>query len=133
MQGAVEETSLKGLIQGMAGDSVQLVQGVVKSVEPLKIQISGDDKLLAGPGNVVVPWQLTDYKTEITVDWLTTKERGGSGYEAFAYHDHGINGRKKIVVHNSLAKGDCVHLLVLNRGKLYYVLDRIGGSSAWQA
>ena len=42
---AGEETSIKGLFQGLAGDGVQVIQGVVKSTSPLKIQAVNDDKL----------------------------------------------------------------------------------------
>ena len=133
MQGEGAGTSLKQLIQGMAGDGLQLIQGVVESTEPLKIKATNDDKLTVGPGNVIVPWQLTDFKTEVTVDWLTENRSGGSSAAAFASHNHAIQGRKKIIVHNALRKGDTVHLLALNHGKLYFVLDRTGGSSTWQA
>ena len=134
MQPENGETSLKGLIQGMAGNSMQLMQGVVKSTDPLKIQMANDDKLTVGPGNVIVPWQLTDYETEITtVGWVTQDRSGGSGYPAFASHNHDITGRKKVIVHNSLVVGDTVHVLALNHGKQFYVLDRIGGISAWRA
>ena len=127
------ETSLKGLIQGFASDGIHILQGVVESAQPLKIRATNDSKLTVGPGNVIVPWQLTDYKTEVTVDWLTGNRSGGGGEASFASHNHAIQGRKKIIIHNALRAGDTVLLLALNHGKLYYVLDRIGGSSTWQA
>ena len=68
---AGEETSIKGLFQGLAGDGMQVIQGVVKSTSPLKIQAVNDDKLTVGPGNVIVPRHLTDYDTEVTVHWQT--------------------------------------------------------------
>ena len=33
-----EKTSLKQLFQGMAGDGVEVLQGIVKSASPLKLQ-----------------------------------------------------------------------------------------------
>ena len=57
---AGEETSIKGLFQGLAGDGVQVIQGVVKSTSPLKIQAVNDDKLTVWQGNVIVKRKLTD-------------------------------------------------------------------------
>ena len=119
---AGEETSIKGLFQGLAGDGVQVIQGIVKSASPLKIQAVNDDKLTVGPGNVIVPQHLT----EVTVHWQTESVSGGSGYPAFAAHAHPIEGRKKIRVHGALRTGERVHLLALNHGKQYFVLDRVG-------
>lgn len=134
MQGESSETSLKQIIQGMAGDGIQLLQGVVKSTAPLKIQMVNDDKHTIGPNITVVPWHLTDYQTEITtVEWATENRSGGSGAAAYESHNHAILGRKKIIVHNALKVGDTVHVLALNHGKQYYVLDRTGGGTAWQA
>ena len=121
---AGEETSIKGLFQGLAGDGMQVIQGVVKSTSPLKIQAVNDDKLTVGPGNVV-PRHLTDYDTEVTVHWQTEAVSGGSGYPAFASHAHPIEGRKAIRVHNGLKTGERVHLLALNHGKQYLVLGRV--------
>ena len=122
---AGEETSIKGLFQGLAGDGVQVIQGVVKSTSPIKIQAVNDDKLTVGPGNVIVPRHLTDYDTEVTVHWQTEAVSGGSGYPAFASHAHPIEGRKAIRVHNGLKTGERVHLLALNHGKQYFVLGRV--------
>lgn len=118
-------TSLKGLIQGMTGDGAEVLQGIVKAISPLKIQIINDEKLTIGPNITYVPWQLTDYETEVTVEWETESKSGGSGDAAFASHTHDIKGRKKIIVHNALKVGDTVHILSFNHGKQYYVLDRV--------
>lgn len=120
-----EKTSLKQLFQGMAGDGPQVLQGIVKSVGPLKIQIVNDEKLVIGPNITYVPRHLTDYDTEVTVDWFTEDASGGSGDAAYASHKHAIKGRKPIRVHNALKVGEVVHVLSFNHGKQYYVLDRI--------
>lgn len=122
---AGEETSIKGLFQGLAGDGVQVIQGIVKSTSPLKLQAVNDDKLMVGPGNVIVPRHLTDYDTEVTVHWQTEAVSGGSGYPAFASHAHPIEGRKAIRVHNGLKTGERVHMLALNHGKQYFLLGRV--------
>ena len=58
-----EQTSLKGLFQGMCGGDVQVLQGIVKSASPLKIQIVNDEKLVIGPNITYVPRHLTNYTT----------------------------------------------------------------------
>lgn len=118
-------TSLKQLFQGMAGNGAEVLQGVVKSASPLKIQIVNDEKLTIGPNITYVPWHLTDYTTEVTVEWETESRSGGSGEAAFASHTHAISGRKKITVHNALKVGDTIHVLAFNHGKQYFVLDRV--------
>lgn len=121
-----EKTSLKQLFQGMAGNGVEVLQGIVKSVGPLKIQIVNDEKLTIGPNITYIPRHLTDYSTEVTVSWRTENASGGSGDAAYASHSHAITGRKAITVHNALKVGDRVHVLSFNHGKQYYVLDRVG-------
>lgn len=120
-----EKTSLKAVIQQITGEGAQVLQGVVKSVSPLKIQMAGDDKLIIGPNITYLPKHLTDYTTEITVDWQTEHASGGTGTAEYASHSHAITGRKTITVHNALKVGDLVHVLSFCRGKQYYVLDRV--------
>lgn len=120
-----EKTSIKQLFQGMVGDGAEVLQGIVKSASPLKIQIINDEKLTIGPNITYVPWHLTDYTTEVTVEWRTENASGGSGDAAYASHNHAILGRKKIIVHNALKVGDKVHVLSFNHGKQYFVLDRV--------
>ncbi len=118
-------TSLKQLIQGMSPGGPTVLQGTVISASPLKIQMENDEKLVSEAENTIVPWQLTDYETEVTVQWETEEVGGGSGEAAYERHKHPIQGRKKILVHNSLKAGDKVHVLAFNDGKQYYVLDRV--------
>lgn len=119
-------TSLKGLFQGITDAGVEVLQGIVKSASPLKIQIINDEKLIIGPNITYIPRHLTDYTTEVTVHWRTENASGGSGDAAYASHSHAIEGRKTILVHNALKTGEKVHVLSFNHGKQYYVLDRVG-------
>jgi len=136
-----DDLSLKALLQSMmqAGNATVL-QGVVKSTSPLQIQAVNDDKLVIGASITYVPRHLTEYETEVTVDWRTEEESGdrresserslrsesdGGGWAEFAAHSHAIKGRKKILVHNGLQVGEKVHILAFNQGKQYYVLDRV--------
>lgn len=125
MAEGTEKTSIKQLFQGMVGNGAEVLQGIVKSTSPLKIQIVNDEKLIIGPNSTYVPWHLTDYDTEITVRWRTESESGGSGDASFSSHSHAIEGRKAIRVHNALKVGEKVHVLAFNNGKQYYVLDRV--------
>lgn len=121
-----EKTSLKQLLQGMNTPAVQFLQGTVISASPLKIQMVNDENLIIGPNITIVPWQLTDYETELTpIEWFTDASSGGSGEAAYASHSHSITGRKKVIIHNSLKVGDKVHVLAFNNGKQYFVLDRV--------
>lgn len=120
------KTSIKQLIQGMSTPGIQFLQGTVVSTGPLRIQMVNDEKLIIGPNITIVPWQLTDYQTEMTpLEWETETASGGSGDSAYASHAHVITGRKKVIIHNALKVGDKVHVLSFNNGKQYFVLDRV--------
>lgn len=100
-----------------------LTFGKVTSVSPLKVQITN---MLTLPQSVlIVPKHLTDYTVDITVDWTTENKSGGSGESSFASHNHDINGKKQIKVHNALKVGDKVALIRKTGGQSYYILDRI--------
>ena len=46
--------------------------------------------------------------------------------EAHIHHLEDFNLTKGVIkVHNALKKGDKVHVLVVNSGKVYYILDRV--------
>ena len=121
-----EKTSLKQLIQGMTSNGIEVLQGIVKSANPIKIQIINDEKLIIGSNITYVPWHLTDYTTEVIVEWETENASGNSGDATYASHRHMISGRKKITIYNALKTGEKVHVLSFNHGKQYFVLDRVG-------
>ena len=64
---ANKSTSLKGLFQGMAAGDVEVLQGIVKSASPLKIQIVNDEKLVIGQNITYIPRHLTDYTTNVDI------------------------------------------------------------------
>ncbi len=85
----VEETSLKGLIQGMTGGEVTLVQGTVIQASPVKIQLTNDDMITLTEGtNLYIPEHLRDHTVEI--DAITADMSGGTA-EAGA-HTHSVSG-----------------------------------------
>lgn len=93
--------------------------GIMTSANSCKygtIELDKDDLL--------IPEHLTDYETEITVDWDTEDTSGGSGYAEFATHGHDIKGKKKIIVHNALKAGDEVYLVRWSDDK-YLILGKV--------
>lgn len=119
-----EKTSLKGLFQGLAGEGVEVLQGIVKSASPLKIQIVNDEKLIIGPNITYIPRHLTDYTTTCS---LTKGEKGsvyGPANDGSRLTDFTFSG--SITIYNALKAGEKVHVLSFNHGKQYYVLDRVG-------
>lgn len=124
MADETEKTSIKQLIQQMTGDGVEVLQGIVKSANPLKIQIVNDEKLIIGPNITYVPRHLTDYTTTCS---LSKGDKGsvyGPANDGSRLTDFTFSG--SITVYNALKAGEKVHVLSFNHGKQYYVLDRVG-------
>ena len=139
--------SLLDLIRMAIPSAADLLQGDVISDDPLKVQIKGDDKLILTKESLVVPWHLTDYVTKITIKAYdsdgtingATVTKGGSphshagcysgstGTESAHTHHQDVFQLDKAYVkmHNHLRKGDVLHLIALQAGKLYYILDRV--------
>lgn len=105
--GKQNPTSIKELFQGLIPDQGGIIQGRVTSVSPLQIRAINDDKLTIGAVLLIVPKHLTDYKA--TADFAVP----GGTYTG------------TITIHNGLKAGEKVHLLSLNNGKKYYILDRV--------
>lgn len=116
-----KETSIKQLFQGMVPEGAVLLQGTVISVSPLKIKIVNDDKLVIGTNITVVPRHLQDYTTTVDIanGSINSRTREGDTLSTFS-----ISGAT-MTVHNSLKAGDTVHIMSLQNGKKYYVLDRV--------
>lgn len=107
MNGEPKETSIKELFQGMIPNAADLLQGTVTSTKPLKIQIVNDSKLIISKLSAVIPKHLSNYKA--TVEILDSSEKK----------------KMTVTVQNALKKGDKVHLIALQNGKKYFVLDRV--------
>ena len=98
--------------------------GTVISVSPLKIQV--EQKLTLSAAQLVLTRNVTDFDIFITVhNWSTENKSGGGGDSAFASHNHQLNGKKGITVHNALVVGDQVVLMKKKGGQQYLVLDRV--------
>lgn len=97
--------------------------GTVVSTSPLKIRVT--QQLVLPESLLIVPQHLTNYRMDVTVDWVTEHESGGSLDDAFASHAHDIKGKKSVLIHGALKSGDKVALLRKQGGQSYYILDRI--------
>ncbi len=133
------ETSIKQLFQGMIPKGDEIMEGVVIQTDPLKIQMTHDPKHFITDRITIVPWHLTDYTTKAdllkdggTLDSQTFQDGahgghiGGNGTHINHLDTYNLY-RGTLKVYNALKKGEKVHVLSLNHGKLYYVLDRVAG------
>lgn len=126
MAGEVNEsTSLKGMFQGLAGEGVEVLQGIVKSASPLKIQIVNDEKLVIGPNITYIPRHLTNYTTTCSLSKGAKGSVYGPANDGSRLTDFEFSG--SITIYNALKAGEKVHVLSFKRGKQYYVLDRVEG------
>jgi hypothetical protein len=123
------ETSLKQLFQSMVPESIELLQGTVIQASPLKIQIVNDDKLIINERITIVPWHLTDYTTKATYAKADGSLSSVTTAAGEGPHTHSLSTytltKGTITVYNALKVGDKLHILALNNGKLYFVLDRV--------
>ena len=115
-----------------ASGPVQIVFGKVISTSPLKIQ--SEQKAIYTEKMLILTRNVTDYEVDVSVsaqsvvishghDVVDTYTGGGSATPM--NHNHPINGKKKVKVHNALLVDDEVILLRVQGGKKYVVLDRI--------
>ena len=142
MGNKTEKTSVKQLFQEMSkGNTVEVLQGIVISENPLKIQMINDEKLIISANITYVPRHLTDYKTQIdivqksgTIDSQTKTDgshshSGVHGQTSATAHSHALDTfhiyDMEITVYNALKTGEKVHVLSFQQGKQYYVLDRV--------
>lgn len=117
----VADSNLVQLIKRIAVEAVQASKpcdytiGTVTSASPLKIKIS--QTLELEEDFLHLARSVTDYETEITVkDWNT---------EIASNHTHPIKGKKKIVIHSALKKGEKVLMIRKAGGQDYIVIDRV--------
>lgn len=106
--------------------------GTVESVKPLTVRI--DAKKLLQEEDLILSHLVKDYYVDITVQhstdsiygsWDTSHSHPDAGNNTIPTgHEHEYIGRKKILIHNGLLKGEKVVMLRQEGGQLYYVLDR---------
>lgn len=142
----LDANDLLNIVKKAAVEAVEAAQpsdfcfGKVTSAKPLKISV--EQKMTLGAAQLVLTRNVTDFTTEVTVDWKTEKSltdhsHSVSGTDSGGYsfstttgktnltHLHDIVGRKKIIIHNALQVGDEVILLKQKGGQKYLVIDRV--------
>lgn len=118
------------LIKKVAIDAVEarkpvnVCYGKVISINPLKIVV--EQKLTLEKAQLILCQNVTDYKTNVTMNWTSEKTWNYDGDTILLTHSHEIKGKKQITVHNGLVVGDEVILIRQQGGQKYIVLDRIG-------
>lgn len=117
----IKQISNETMISSSPSD---VVFGEVTKESPLEITV--DQKLILTSEFLVLSRNVTEYEFEMTVDHITEKAVGGSGYAMYESHDHQYKGRKKFIAHNQLKQGEKVILAICQGGQKYIVLDRIG-------
>lgn len=116
-----------GVINTMQLPEVYL--GTVVNNKPLEIMLTQQNRL---PEKfLILTNAVKDHEVDITISWTTVdnthKHGNGNGGSPTddATHNHAVKGRKKIMVHNGLTKGEKVLLLRVQGGQNYVVVDRI--------
>lgn len=119
----MSETSIKQVIQGLAQSGIDIIQGVVISVNPLKIKAVKDEKLVIKEDILIIPRHLTNYKTTFSLSKGAEGSVNGPTVKGDALSDFSMNG--EIILNEALRNGEVVHILELDKGKRYIVLDRV--------
>lgn len=131
------KTMKKAAVEAVAaGKPVNVFFGKVQGVNPLKISV--EQKLQLSEGQLVLTRNVTDFDIMATVEWDTEEAlesrshemEGGDGPnagETDLRHRHGIQGKKRIRIHNGLSVGEEVVLIRQQEGQKFIVADRIGG------
>ena len=118
----LKEISTKSVGEGMP---MQVRYGIVKGVNPLKIEVEQKLLLEAEHDHLILTHLVRDYYVDMSVSHVTEKRAGGGGDAEFESHDHDYKGRKKMRIHNGLVKGEKVMLLQIQGGQQFIVLDRV--------
>ena len=115
----------KAAMEAVANSApADIVYGTVLSVSPLSVYV--DQKKSLEAEFLVLTRNVTDFDTEVTVNWRTENTSGGGGgYDAFSSHSHAISGRKPIRVHNALKVGEKVAMIQMPGGQEYLIIDRV--------
>lgn len=133
LSGAIRDIACMAM---QASNPASVSYGVITKESPLTILV--DQKFSIIEKAIVLTRNVTDFETEVTVEWMTeddnsiqsahshqTAEGAASTEEFDTTHAHELKGRKKIIVHNALKTGDKVILLQAPGGQKYIVLDRL--------
>lgn len=100
------ETSLKEMLSKLLDvRTAKIVTGKVMSTSPLEIKADNDPRLVITESNCFIPAGLTDYDISIKIPG---------------------DGTKECTIKGKLKYGDQIYMLSVDRGALYFLLDRVG-------
>ena len=125
-----DANDLVRLIKKVAIDAIEarkpvnVCYGKVINANPLKIVV--EQKFILEKPQLVLCRNVTDFTTNITMNWTSERAWNYDGDTILLTHSHEIKGKKQITVHNGLVVGDKVILIRQQNGQKYIVLDRIG-------
>lgn len=107
--------------------------GIVETANPLTVRV--ESKKLLQSEDLILSHLVKEYYVDITVQhstdsiygsWDTSHDHPNAGKNTIPIdHEHEYKGRKKILIHNGLLKGEKVVLIRQEGGQIYYILDRI--------
>lgn len=110
-----------------------IIYGTVETVSPLSVRI--DQKKLLEAEDLILSHFLHDHYVDITVShktesiyesWDTSHSHPDAGTSSIPIdHKHEYKGRKKILVHYGLKKGEKLALIRIQGGQMYYIIDRL--------
>lgn len=110
----IKKVALNAVIES---EPSTFVYGTVIGIGPLKVQV--DQKMILTKEFLMLTKNVTDYETEVEVDWETQEE------SCSTLHKHKIIGKKKIKIRNALRSGDKVILMKQQGGQKYLILDKV--------
>lgn len=138
MAGEKLAKALVGMVGEGSGDETDLLFGVVSSTSPLKVKI--DNRFEVDSSFLILSMLVQPMK--IKIESMTTSTEGGfkhthiindkSGKVTDEYklvensqtgHKHTVSGQE-IQLWGGLQVGDTVRLLKVNKGQMFYVLER---------
>ena len=96
---------------------MDLVFGTVTSANPLQIMIN--QKMVLSDEFLILTSAVRDHTVPVSIEWKTEETK------CETMHNHEIQGRKKITIHNGLTRGEKVLLLRAQGGQNYIVIDRV--------
>lgn len=111
-----------------ASNPTSLVVGLVESAEPLVITV--EQRLTLDEDFLILTNQVKNHYVDVSLSYSTSSESHShtcpDGSTSSNTHMHKNSGKKKMILHYGLKKGEEVLLFKVQGGQKYIVLDRIG-------
>lgn len=111
-----------------ASNPTNLVVGLVESAEPLVITV--EQRLTLDEDFLILTNQVKNHYVDVSLSYSASSESHShtcpDGSTSSNTHMHKNSGKKKMILHYGLKKGEEVLLFKVQGGQKYIVLDRIG-------